>query len=153
MGKDDKPSLLAGDQSMVSQSRTEKRSVVKRPTLAFLLSLAAGVAMITFSSGLATFTQYYFITTVIVQDSFILGLATIFVGALGYLRPDEHTPWSLVMISLGVSELVLVTGASSSIPLLQLSPVGPIAGILAVASGAFALGFKPEIIRFAADNR
>lgn len=126
--------------------------MVKRPSVAFLLSLASGVGMITFSSGLGTFTQYYFITTVIVQDSFILGLVTIFVGALIYLRPDEHAPWSLVMISLGVSELVLVTSTSSSIPLLQLSPIGPVAGTIALAGGAFGLLFKPEIIRFASNT-
>jgi hypothetical protein len=122
--------------------------VVKRPAAAFVFSLAAGVAMIAFSSGLANYTQYYFITTVFVQDSFIIGLVTIFVGTLTYLRPDEHNAWSLVMMSMGISELVLVTGTSSTIPLLQTSPIGPAAGVLALISGFLGLIFKPEIIRF-----
>ena len=80
--------------------------------------------MVAFSSGLASYTQYYFITTVLVQNSFIIGLVTIFVGALTYVRPDEHTVWSLVMVSMGISELVLVTSTSSTIPFLQISPIG-----------------------------
>jgi len=104
--------------------------------------------MVAFSSGLASYTQYYFITTVLVQDSFIIGLVTIFVGALTYVRPDEHTVWSLVMVSMGISELVLVTSTSSTIPFLQISPIGPAAGILALISAFLGLIFKPEIIRF-----
>ena len=117
--------------------------VVKRPTVAFLLSLVSGVAMITFSSELATYTQYYFITTVLVQNSFILGLGIILVGALAYLRPDEHSAWGLVIISFGVSEIVLVTNVSSSIPLLPISVIGPGAGVFAMAAGALAVMFKP----------
>jgi len=122
--------------------------VIKRPTAAFLFSLAAGIAMVAFSSGLASYTQYYFITTVLVQNSFITGLVTIFVGALTYVRPDEHTVWSLVMVSMGISELVLVTSTSSTIPFLQISPIGPAAGVLGLISGFLGLTFKPEIIRF-----
>jgi hypothetical protein len=122
--------------------------VVKRPAAAFLFSLAAGVAMVAFSSGLASSTQYYFIATVLVQDSFIVGLVTIFVGTLNYLRPDEHSAWGLVMMSMGISELVLVTSISSMIPLLQISPIGPAAGILALISGFLSFIFKPGIIRF-----
>jgi peptidoglycan/LPS O-acetylase OafA/YrhL len=122
--------------------------VIKRPVAAFLFSLAAGVAMVAFSSDLAGYTQYYFITTVLVQDSFIIGLVAMFVGALTYLRPDEHTVWSLVMTSMGISELVLVTSTSSTIPFLQISLIGPAAGILALISGFLGLIFKPEIIRF-----
>jgi len=122
--------------------------VIKRPVAAFLFSLAAGVAMVAFSSDLAGYTQYYFITTVLVQDSFIVGLVTIFVGALTYVRPDEHTVWGLVMMSMGISELVLVTSTSSTIPFLQISPIGPAGGILALISGFLGLIFKPEIIRF-----
>jgi hypothetical protein len=123
--------------------------VIKRPTAAFLFSLAAGIATVAYSTGLANYTQYYFITTVLVQNSFIIGLATIFVGALTYVRPDEHTVWSLVMVSMGISELVLVTSTSSTIPFLQISPIGPAAGILALISGFLGLIFKPGIIRFA----
>ena len=122
--------------------------MIKRPTAAFLFSLAAGIAMVAFSSGLASYTQYYFITTVLVQNSFITGLVTIFVGALTYVRPDEHTVWSLVMVSMGISELVLVTSTSSTIPFLQISPIGPAAGVLGLISGFLGLTFKPEIIRF-----
>ena len=122
--------------------------MIKRPTAAFLFSLAAGIAMVAFSSGLASYTQYYFITTVLVQNSFIIGLVTIFVGALTYVRPDEHTVWSLVMVSMGISELVLVTSTSSTIPFLQISPIGPAAGVLGLISGFLGLTFKPEIIRF-----
>jgi hypothetical protein len=123
--------------------------VIKRPTAAFLFSLAAGIATVAYSTGLANYTQYYFITTVLVQNSFIIGLVTIFVGALTYVRPDEHTVWSLVMVSMGISELVLVTSTSSTIPFLQISPIGPAAGILALISGFLGLIFKPGIIRFA----
>jgi hypothetical protein len=123
--------------------------VIKRPTAAFLFSLAAGIATVAYSTGLANYTQYYFITTVLVQNSFIIGLVTIFVGALTYVRPDEHTVWSLVMVSMGISELVLVTSTSSTVPFLQISPIGPAAGILALISGFLGLIFKPGIIRFA----
>jgi hypothetical protein len=116
---------------------------MKRPTEAFLFSLAAGVAMVAFSSGLANYTQYYFITTVLVQNSFIIGLVTIFVGALMYLRPEEHSVWGLVMMSMAISELVLVTSISSTIPFLQISPIAPAAGILALISGILGLIFKP----------
>jgi hypothetical protein len=133
---------------LTGQSQVERRGVIKRPTAAFLFSLAAGIAMVAFSSGLASYTQYYFITTVLVQNSFIVGLVTIFVGALTYVRPDEHVVWSLVMVSMGISELVLVTSSSSTIPFLQISPIGPAAGILALISGFLGLIFKPEIIRF-----
>ena len=133
---------------MTSQSHVERGGAIKRPTAAFLFSLAAGIGMVAFSSGLASYTQYYFITTVLVQDSFIIGLVTIFVGALTYVRPDEHTVWSLVMVSMGISELVLVTSTSSTIPFLQISPIGPAAGILALISAFLGLIFKPEIIRF-----
>ena len=115
---------------------------------AFLFSLAAGVAMVAFSSDLSGYTQYYYITTVLVQDSFIIGLVTIFVGALTYLRPDEHNVWSLVMMAMGISELVLVTSTSSTIPFLQISPIGPAAGILALISGFLGMIFKPGTIRF-----
>ena len=123
--------------------------MIKRPTASFLFSLAAGIATVAYSTGLANYTQYYFITTVLVQNSFIIGLVTIFVGALTYVRPDEHTVWSLVMVSMGISELVLVTSTSSTIPFLQISPIGPAAGILALISGFLGLIFKPGIIRFA----
>ena len=143
------PPLSKGQPMLLtSLSQAERRAVVKRPAAAFVFSLAAGVAMVAFSSGLASYTQYYFITTVLVQDSFIVGLVTIFVGLLTYLRPDEHSAWSLVMMSMGVSELVLVTGTSSTIPFSQMSPIGPAAGILALISGFLGLIFKPEIIRF-----
>jgi hypothetical protein len=52
------------------------------------------------------------------------------------------------MVSMGISELVLVTSSSSTIPFLQISPIGPAAGILALISGFLGLIFKPEIIRF-----
>lgn len=133
---------------MTGQSQPEKRGVIKRPVAAFLFSLAAGVAMVAFSSDLSGYTQYYYITTVLVQDSFIIGLVTIFVGALTYLRPDEHSVWSLVMLSMGISELVLVTSTSSTIPFLQISPIGPAAGILALISGFLGMIFKPGTIRF-----
>ncbi|TMI13486.1 hypothetical protein E6H35_06860 [Candidatus Bathyarchaeota archaeon] len=134
---------------MTDQSQVERRGVIKRPTASFLFSLAAGIATVAYSTGLANYTQYYFITTVLVQNSFIIGLVTIFVGALTYVRPDEHSVWSLVMVSMGISELVLVTSTSLTIPFLEISPIGPAAGILALISGFLGLIFKPGIIRFA----
>ena len=148
-GKTDKPIPINGQPTLLTGlSQAERRAVVKRPAAAFVFSLAAGVAMVAFSSEIASYTQYYFITTVLVQDSFIMGLVTIFVGVLTYLRPDEHSAWSLVMMSMGVSELVLVTSTSPTIPLLQIAPIGPAAGVLALVSGFLGLIFKPEIIRF-----
>jgi hypothetical protein len=134
----DHPVLLS------NQSATERRRVPQRPSASFLFSLAAGVAMVTFSSELASYTQYYFILSVLVQDSFFMGLATIFIGALTYLRPNEHTAWSLVMASMGINELVLVTGTSYTTPLIPVSPMGLVAGILAMISGFLGLIFKPE---------
>jgi len=141
---------MINDQSTIltGQSQVERRGVIKRPTAAFLFSLAAGIAMVAFSSGLASYTQYYFITTVLVQNSFIIGLVTIFVGALTYVRPDQHIVWSLVMVSMGISELLLVTSSSSTIPFLQIPPIGPAAGVLALISGFLGLIFNPEIISF-----
>jgi predicted membrane channel-forming protein YqfA (hemolysin III family) len=104
--------------------------------------------MISFSTGLASYTQYYFITTALVQDSFTIGLVSIFVGAVMYLRPEEHSVWSLVMISMGISEIILVTSISSTIPFLQIPPIGSAAGVLALISGFLGLIFKPEIIKF-----
>jgi hypothetical protein len=148
-GKTDKPISINNRRAILTdQNQTEKRAVVKRPAAAFLSSLAAGVAMVAFSTDLASYTQYYFITTVLVQDSFIIGLVTIFVGTLNYLRPEEHSAWSLVMMSMGISEIVLVTSTSSTIPFAQISLIGPAAGILALISGFLGLIFKPEIIRF-----
>ena len=128
---------------MTGQSQAERPVRIKRPATAFMFSMAAGIAMVAFSSGLASYTQYYFITTVLVQNSFAIGLVTIFIGALLYLRPDEHIVWSMVIISMGISELVLVTSISSTIPILEISPIGPAAGILALLSGVLGLIFKP----------
>jgi len=103
--------------------------------------------MVSFSSGLASYTQYYFITNILVQNSFIVGLLTVFVGAMLYQKPNEKSVWSLVMMTLAIDELVLVTSISSTIPLLQISSLGlalgPIAGILAFLSGIVGLRFKP----------
>src|SRR2546427_4076400 len=58
------------------------RQAVRQPTLAFLLSLLGGTAMVFFSSGLTIFAQYYFITNILVPNTFIIGNLTVFVGAL-----------------------------------------------------------------------
>jgi hypothetical protein len=120
----------------------EKLVRVRRPTSAFLLSLVSGTAMVSFSSGLASYTQYYFITNILVQNTFIIGLLTVFVGALLYLRPHEHNVWSLIMMTMAVDELVLVASIVSAIPLLQISAVGPTAGGLALLGGVLGLRFK-----------
>jgi hypothetical protein len=103
--------------------------------------------MVSFSSGLASYTQYYFITNILVQNSFILGLLTIFVGAMLYQRLSEKSVWSLVMTTLAMDELVLVTSISSTIPVFQISSLGlalgPIGGILALLSGIVGLRFRP----------
>ncbi len=128
------------------QTETGKQRRVVQPTSAFVLSLASGIAMVSFSSGLANYTQYYFITNIMVQNSFIVGLLTVFVGALLYQRPNEKTVWSLVMMTLAIDELQLVISISSTIPLLQIPSLGlalgPIAGILALLSGIGGLRFK-----------
>lgn len=98
--------------------------------------------MVSFSSELASYTQYYFITNILVQNTFIVGLLTVFVGALLYLRPHENSVWSLIMMTMGVDELVLVVSISSAIPFLQISALGPAAGGLALLSGILGLRFK-----------
>lgn len=99
--------------------------------------------MVSFTSSLASYTQYYFITNILVQNTFVIGLLTVFVGALLYQRPHEHDVWSLIMVTMAIDELVLVASISSAIPLLQISALGPAAGGLAFLSGVFGLRFKP----------
>lgn len=98
--------------------------------------------MVSFSSGLASYVQYYFITNILVQNTFVVGILTVFVGALLYQRPHEHIVWSAIMITMAIDELVLVESISSSIPLLQISALGPVAGGLAMLSGVLGLRFK-----------
>jgi hypothetical protein len=117
----------------------------KKPNRAFLFSLAGGTVMVSFSSGLANLTQYYFISTVVVQNSFIIGLLTVFIGALLYQRPEERYVWSLIMMSMGINGLVLVAILSSTIPLSQISPLGLAGAILALLSGILGLSFKPGL--------
>jgi len=118
------------------------RQAVRQPTLAFLLSLLGGTAMVSFSSGLTSYAQYYFITNILVQNTFIIGVLTVFVGALLYQRPHEHIVWSAIMVTMAIDELVLVESISSAIPLLQISALGPVAGALALLSGILGLRFK-----------
>lgn len=101
--------------------------------------------MISFSSSLASFTQYYFISAVLVQNSFIIGLLTVFVGALLYQRPEEHNIWSLIMMSMGIDQLVLIAMLSVTIPFLQIPSLGEAGGLLALLSGISGLGFKPGL--------
>ena len=99
--------------------------------------------MVAFSAGLVADTQYYFITNILVQNTFIVGIITVFVGALLFLRPKEHLVWSLVMMTMGVDELVLIESIAMSVPLLQISAIGPAAAGLALLTGAIGLRFKP----------
>jgi hypothetical protein len=105
--------------------------------------LASGTTLVGFSSGLASYTQYYFITNTLVQNTFIIGVLTVFVGALLYQRPQEHNVWSAIMVTMAIDELVLIESIASTIPLLQISPLGPLAGGLALLSGLLGLRFKP----------
>jgi hypothetical protein len=79
------------------------------------------------------------------QNSFIIGLLTVFVGALLYQRLEEHFVWSLIVMSMGIDELVLVAILSSTVPFPQISPLGSAGGILALLSGIFGLTFKPGL--------
>jgi hypothetical protein len=105
--------------------------------------LASGTTLVGFSSGLASYTQYYFITNTLVQNTFIIGVLTVFVGALLYQRPQEHNVWSAIMVTMAIDQLVLIETIASTIPLLQISPLGPLAGGLALLSGLLGLRFKP----------
>lgn len=94
--------------------------------------------MVSFSSGLGSYTQYYFITNVQVQDTFLVGVLTVFVGALLYQRPKEHIVWSLVMVTMAIDELILVESITVQSTLMGL-PIGPVSGILALLSGVLGL--------------
>lgn len=128
--------------SLTAQMEPGRQTQATRPTGAFLLSLVSGTATVGFSSGLASYTQYYFITNILVQNTFIIGILTVFVGALLYQRPQEHNVWSTIMMTMAIDELVLVASISSAIPLLQISALGPAAGGLALLSGVLGLRFK-----------
>src|SRR2546425_12725478 len=77
------------------------RQAVRQPTLAFLLSLLGGTAMVSFSSGLTSYAQYYFITNILVQNTFIFGILTVFVRALLYQRPHENIFLRAVIVKVG----------------------------------------------------
>ena len=141
--KTDKQSFRGSLRSPLKSQIGTEQVLVRRPMLSFLLSIATGIVMAAFSSSLANVTQNYFISTALVQDWFAMGLVTIFVGALTYLRPEEHTAWGLVTMSVGMINLVFVTGISSTIPLTQLSLTGPASIFLALIAGFAAFVFRP----------
>jgi hypothetical protein len=99
-----------------------------------------------FSSGLVSHTWHGLITNILVQNSFVLGLLTVFVGAMQYQRLSEKRIWSPVITAQAMDDLVSVTSISSTIPVFQISSlglaVGPIAGILALLSGIVGLRFR-----------
>jgi len=120
---------------MTNRDQQAVRVSTNRPRLEFLLSLLGGSLIMAFSSALVAYSQYYFIATTIVQNSFLVGLVIMITGGVLYERPESNTVCGLFLIALSINEFVMLTSLLSAIPVTPISPIGPIGGVLAFFGG------------------
>ncbi|SRR6266567_8673274 len=120
---------------MTTNDQQAVRASTNRPRLEVLLSLLGGSLIMAFSSALVAYSQYYFIATIIVQNSFLVGLVIMIAAGVLYERPESHTVCGLVLISLAANEFIMLTSLLSAIPVTPISPIGPIGGVLTLLGG------------------
>jgi hypothetical protein len=106
------------------------KAVVKKPTTAFLLTLAGGSATILYSSSLFPYTQSFYIASTFFQNSFILGIIIVFTGAILHERPQQRLTWSSMIIALSLIDIVLFDTLSSTIPQSQFGAIGAITSLI-----------------------
>src|SRR5690348_339837 len=106
------------------------KSAVKKPTMAFLLTLGGGSATILYSSSLFPYTQSFYIASTFFQNSFILGIIIVFTGAILHERPQQRFTWSSMIIALSLVDIVLFDTLSSTIPQSQFGAIGAITSLI-----------------------
>jgi len=105
-------------------------SELKKPTMAFLLTLTGGTITTMFSSSIFPYTQSFFISSTFFQNSFLLGIVLIFTGALLHERPSQRLTWGTTIVALSFIDLVLLGTLLPTIPQSQYGEAGSIVSLI-----------------------
>ena len=116
---------------------------VKRPMIEFLVVLVGAGVSLAFCSNLTGYAQTYFIGSLLVENSFILGIAIVLTAGLLYDKPDRHAAFGLIIVVFSADQLLILQSLFTTLPF---SALGVAGGVLTLVGCLMALVFRPLTI-------